>query len=77
MYLPTILLQNLKEMEVEMKRLEELYKGIQGLQSLAEKMNDCNHELQWAYVNEIEKVMTGYGIFMLGQVQVKKAFSHQ
>ena len=52
----TNLFQNLKEMEVEMKRLEELYNGILGLQTLAEKMNDCNHELQWAYVNEIEKV---------------------
>ena len=49
-------LQNLKEMEVEVKRLEELYNGILGLQTLGEKMNDCNHELQWAYVNEIEKV---------------------
>ncbi|XP_065906821.1 structural maintenance of chromosomes protein 6-like isoform X2 [Dysidea avara] len=46
---------NLKEMEVEVKRLEELYNGILGLQTLGEKMNDCNHELQWAYVNEIEK----------------------
>jgi len=43
-------------MEIEVKRLEELYKRVLGQQTLAEKMNNCNHELQWAYVNEIEKV---------------------
>ena len=43
-------------MEVKVKRLEELYNSMQGLQTLEEKKNECNHELQWAYVNEIEKV---------------------
>ena len=49
-----------------MKRLEELYNSMQGLQTLEEKKNECNHELQWAYVNEIEKVQAQH--FYVGQV---------
>ena len=42
---------------MEVKKLEELFKSTQGLESLGQKLNRCTNELKWAYVNEIEQVI--------------------
>ena len=46
---------------MEVKKLEELYKSTQGLQTLSEKLNKCTIELKWAYVKEIEQVNNVHG----------------
>ena len=42
---------------MEVKKLEELFKSTQGLESLGQKLNRCTNELKWAYVNKIEQVI--------------------